>query len=245
MSSDQRYNFSYDGTIEGFLCIFDFCVNQRIIPLHIKAEYLIISECEKEQYMYVVSDFDKAEKVYRSIGRHAGVQVQQMVTDAFLTCIDDREMCLFAFICKSIKHGAIMAEDYKDKVAARIQFAIRDLYREAQSSLSNINIVPKNSTGLCVINPRNNILPLIKKACFREVEYDDIIIYDKRHRIVAARFDDRESVLDLTGVISEEITCSKDLYEKLMPYLKSSGWFSYQRKVRGSNELTPFWYKAG
>ena len=69
--------------------------------------------------------------------------------------------------CKAIKYGAVIAEDYKDELMRRIQFAIRDLYREAQSIYNSINSVKIDNVTFSVINPRNNVLPVIVNSLLK------------------------------------------------------------------------------
>ena len=244
MEHNNKYNFCYDGTIEGFLCIMDFCIKNRTIPLHIKPEHML-NGYECDSYVRITSDIRRAEYVYKAIGRHGSAQVQQIVLDAFLTASVNKEMNLFVFICKAFKYGSVIAEDYSDRINADIQFAIRDLYREAQMIISNLGIVCKENTGIAIINPRNNVVPIIKDNIFARSETENIILYDKRHNIAAVRFMDRSTVLDLTYVLHEEIKGADDIVNKLIPYLRSSGIISHRNTNTRINELDPFWYTAG
>ena len=237
--------FMYDGTIEGFLTVVRYCIDQKVMPRQIKPEAVVGKTSEYERYKFIRSDYAAADRLYKLIGRRSSAEVQQMVSDLFLTCIPDMEMDLFLMVCKAIKYGAVIAEDYQDEHMRRVQFAIRDLYREAASVLHGMNISRIDSVAFSVINPRNMVLPIIYKSILRDERYDDVLVYDKRHRMVLIRIDETDVILDMTRVRNAEFGSADDLYKNLWPYFRSEhGALTRQVHKEKADELSKLWYIA-
>ena len=110
-----------------------------------------------------------------------------MTADYFLTDSTGLEINLYKMIFCSLKYGARVAEDYKSELMRGIQMAIRDLYREAQSLLSNIEFFRGEEASCAVINPHNLVLPLIRKPLLKREELDDLIVFDRRHCLMLGR----------------------------------------------------------
>ncbi len=237
--------FMYDGTIEGFLTVVKYCIDQKVMPRQIKPEAVVGRTAEYEQYKFIRSDYAVADKLYKFVGRRSSAEVQQMISDLFLTCIPNMEMDLFIMICKAIKYGAVIAEDYQDELMRRIQFSIRDMYREAASVLHGMNISRIDNVAFAVINPRNTVLPVIFKSILRDETYDDVLVYDKRHRMVLIRIDETDVILDLTRVRNAEFGSIDELYKNLWPYFRSEhGAVTRQVHKEKADELSKLWYIA-
>ena len=237
-------NFVYDGTIEGFLTVVAYCISNKIMPLHILNRTGLNDI--PAGYVNIRSNFDLADKTYRMIGRRSSPEVQQLIGDFFLTCVPEMEKDLFILVCKAIKYGAIIAEDYSDDLMRRVQFSIRDLYREAQSALNDIGMLRNRELSYAMIDPRNNVLPLISSKILKDPDYDDILIYDKRHMLVLVRIRDRDAIVDTRRISHTVLRTSDELYTKLWPYFhEEAGVTSYTRSGKGADSLTRLWYIAG
>ncbi|MCQ2466732.1 MAG: DUF4130 domain-containing protein [Clostridia bacterium] len=237
--------FSYDGTIEGFLSVFDYCIENKVMPVNIKPDYLVYGTIIEREYLRIPTNYQLADRMYRLVGRRSSPEVQQMMSDCFLTSLPDMEMDLFIMICKAIKYGAVIAEDYKDQLLHRIQFAIRDLYREAHSVVHAVNAVKIDDVSYAIINPRNNVLPIIEKSLLNNYDYDDFIVYDKRHHIALLRIDDRNSMVDIKRIMTCEVNSIEDLRSRIWVYFRETTNMP-ARDVRGmrADSLTRLWYIA-
>ena len=243
MRSDE---FAYDGTIEGYLTVVGYCITNKIMPTKIVREHDAGIDIDFHEYVRPRPDYRVADAVYRLIGRRSSPEVQQMVNDIFLTSIPEMEIELFILICKAIKYGAVIAEDYEDPFIRRMQFAIRDLYREAQSTLNQLRMNKKGDLSYAMINPRNNVLPIITPGISKDPELDDILIYDKRHRLVFIRIRDREATVDTNRIPYKELRSNEDVYNSLWPYFADSDNFSINiGKKAKADSLTRLWYIAG
>lgn len=236
------HDFIYDGTIEGYLTVVSFCIDHKTMPRKIVPE---IAAYGDTQSMRIRSDYDAADRLYKLVGRRSSAEVQQMMSDLFLTCVTDMEMDLFIMICKAIKYGAVIAEDYTDELMRRIQFSIRDLYREAASVMTNMNVVNMDNVTFAVINPRNKVLPIIYRNILNNVAYDDVLIYDKRHRMALLRMGETHMILDTGRLTGTELKSVNDLYGKMWPYfMNDMTSLGRQIKKEKADSLSKLWYIA-
>lgn len=211
--------FSYDGTLEGFLCTALKILRVKTMPDEICPEYQADVTAE---YVPVRTSAAEAEYMYSLIGRRGSAEVQQMVSDFFLTCAPDREKVLFKMIYLALRDGGKIAEDYSGEVMHGVHMAIRDLYREAQSVLSNIEFFRGEEASCAVIDPHNSVLPLIRKPILKREDIDDMIIYDKRHYLMLGRRSDHEMLSDIRQISLKVPDNSAEAYGILWPAVKDA-----------------------
>lgn len=211
--------FSYDGTLEGFLCTALTILRVKTMPEEICPEYRTDAMAE---YMPVRTSISEAEYMYSLIGRRGSAEVQQMVSDLFLTDTPDMEKLLFEMIYLALRDGGKVAEDYSSEVMRRAHEAIRDLYREAQSLLVNIEFFRGPEASCAVIDPHNSVLPLIRKPLLKRIDLDDLIVFDKRHFLMLGRTGDRDMLSDIRRISMQMPDTGSEAYELLWPALRES-----------------------
>ena len=211
--------FSYDGTLEGFLCTALTILRVKTMPEEICPEYRTDAMAE---YMPVRTSISEAEYMYSLIGRRGSAEVQQMVSDLFLTDTPDMEKLLFEMIYLALRDGGKVAEDYSSEVMRRAHEAIRDLYREAQSLLVNIEFFRGPEASCAVIDPHNSVLPLIRKPILKRIDLDDLIVFDKRHFLMLGRTGDRDMLSDIRRISMQMPDTGSEAYELLWPALRES-----------------------
>ena len=211
--------FSYDGTLEGFLCTALTILRVKTMPEEICPEYRTDAMVE---YMPVRTSISEAEYMYSLIGRRGSAEVQQMVSDLFLTDTPDMEKLLFEMIYLALRDGGKVAEDYSSEVMRRAHEAIRDLYREAQSLLVNIEFFRGPEASCAVIDPHNSVLPLIRKPILKRIDLDDLIVFDKRHFLMLGRTGDRDMLSDIRRISMQMPDTGSEAYELLWPAFRES-----------------------
>ena len=211
--------FSYDGTLEGFLCTALAILRVKTMPDEICPEYRADITAE---YMPVRTSANEAEYMYSLIGRRGSAEVQQMVSDLFLTDTPGMEKLLFEMIYLALRDGGKIAEDYSNDVMHRVHEAIRDLYREAQSVLVNIEFFRGEEASCAVIDPHNSVLPVIKKALLKRDDLDDLIVFDKRHFLMLGRTGDREMLSDIRKISVTMPDTGSEAYDLLWPAVKDA-----------------------
>jgi len=211
--------FSYDGTLEGFLCTALAILRVKTMPEEICPEYRTDIATE---YVPVRTSTAEAEYMYSLIGRRGSAEVQQMVSDLFLTDTPDMEKLLFEMIYLALRDGGKVAEDYSSDVMRRAHEAIRDLYREAQAVLVNIEFFRGEEASCAVIDPRNSVLPVIRKALLKRDDIDDLIVFDKRHFLMLGRTGDRDMLSDIRRISLQLPDTGSEAYELLWPAVKEA-----------------------
>ena len=209
--------FSYDGTLEGFLCTALAVLRVKTMPEEICPDYRADAAAE---YMPVRTTMAEAEYMYSLIGRRGSAEVQQMVSDLFLTDTPDMEKLLFEMIYLALRDGGRIAEDYSSEVMRRAHEAIRDLYREAQSLLVNIEFFRGPDASCAVIDPRNSVLPLIRKPLLKRMDLDDLIIFDKRHLLMLGRKGESEMLSDIRRISLTMPDTGEEAYDVLWPAVR-------------------------
>ncbi len=211
--------FSYDGTLEGFLCAALKILRVKTMPEEICPEYRADISAE---YVPVRTSAAEAEYMYSLIGRRGSAEVQQMVSDLFLTDTPDMEKLLFEMIYLALRDGGKIAEDYSSDVMHRAHRAIRDLYREAQAVLVNIEFFKGTEASCAVIDPHNSVLPVIRKALLKRDDLDDLIVFDKRHFLMLGRKGDRDMLSDIRNISMQLPDTGSEAYELLWPAVKEA-----------------------
>ena len=246
--SDQGKRYTYDGTFEGYLCAALAALRSGRTPAAITDRRYSASGEEdiSEDTVSVVTSLNDAQYLYSLISSKSSAEVQQMTADYFLTDSRGLEINLYKMIFCSLKYGAVIAEDYKSELMKGIQMAIRDLYREAQTVLKEMDFYLGEEAACVVINPRNSVLPLIRKSILKRRDIDDLIVYDKRHYLLLERYSAQDMLLDISGFPMPEFKNPKEAYECLWPFVRDKRFDvrTVPGQKKSGSAIEPLWLKA-
>lgn len=239
----QGNKYTYDGTFEGYLCAVLAALRSGKVPALISARR---TAGFADDAVNVTTNFKDAQYLYHMISVKSSAEVQQMTADFFLTDACGLEIDLYKMIFCSLKYGARIAEDYKSETMRKIQMAIRDLYREAQSLLSELDFYTGEEASCAVINPRNSVLPIIRQSVLKKREIDDVIIYDKRHHLLLERYACQNMLLDISDFPMPEFKDPRDAYSYLWPFVRDR---RFEVRVipgqkKSGSTIEPLWLKA-
>jgi hypothetical protein len=236
------HDFTYDGTIEGLLSVYLKCIAMKVRPLDIKPEFMVKGKPFEDRYLFVRTNVAQADRLYRYIGQCASAEIQQMMTDCFLTSLPRMELDLYELMSRAIRFGARISEDYDDETMHRIQMAIRDLYRESQTLIQAMDWRREGSVSVVSLNPRNCVLPLIKNRILSDPEYDDILAYDQRHCLLLMRNGNEDDLLDIHRLPIPVVKNEHEVYETFWPYVTGGLEVQCHRiGGKGADSLSPFW----
>lgn len=184
----MRYDFVYDGTLEGLLCVIAFAVGRHVRPDTISARYSFDGELAvRIRPVYIRTDRDIADNFYRYIGHNAGPDCQQLIYDYFLTAADDAGITIYDMICRSLREGRGFTAGRDDGRIRAVRHRIRDLYREAGDELLTLLSVPVNGVEVAVTEPLGIVIPIIREAVTGDVFSGDFLLYDRRHALLLMR----------------------------------------------------------
>ncbi|MBQ7274341.1 MAG: hypothetical protein IJR15_02695 [Clostridiales bacterium] len=236
------HDFTYDGTIEGLLSVYLKCIAMKVRPLDIKPEFMVRGKPFEERYLFVRTNAAQADRLYRYMGQCASAELQQMITDCFLTSLPRMELDLYELISRGIRFGACITEDYEDETMNRIQMAIRDLYRESQTIIQALDVRREGGVSVMSLNPRNCVLPLIRNRILNDPGYDDLLAYDRRHCLLLMRNGCEDDLLDIRRLPIPDVRNTHEVFETFWPYV-TGGMEVQCRRIggRGADSLSPLW----
>jgi len=241
------HDFTYDGTLEGLLSVYLKCIAMKVRPLDIKPEFMVKGKPFEERYLFVRTNAAQADRLYRYMGQCASAELQQMITDCFLTSLPRMELDLYELISRAIRFGACITEDYEDETMVRIQMAIRDLYRESQTIIQAMDFRREGEVSVLSLNPRNCVLPLIKNRILNDPGYDDLLAYDRRHCLLLMRSGCEDDLLDIRRLPIPVVRDAHEVYETFWPYVtggRDVNCRSISDRRRGADGLSPMWHIA-
>ena len=206
-------SYVYDGTYYGFLTVAVHCFRIHRAPVRITPEYMLHEDAgESSDYVYVRTSVKDAGHLCDVLTRVATPEAEQTASDFFLTRNARKELILFRYIYDALREGAKIAEEYTREPEKTVAEAVRDLYREAHMTLGGVEFTECNDVSCAVISPQNNVMPLIAKPILARKELDDVLVYDRRHRILLKRRGEISSIDELWRERIPEINTAEELY---------------------------------
>lgn len=201
--------YEYDGTFKGILtCIFE-SFDKKEIPLDII--------CENEQQSltiakkYIETSDEKYNRVYGYIKGKGGVSALSIIKKAFLTCHPRKEYLMLMFVREIHKKGEDALNDMTNVILMQLLDAVKILNHEAQLFKGFIRFSSKDSFLYTQIEPKNNILPLIKNYFSKKYSRECFIIYDKTHNLYLI-YKDQKSVIVSAIEYENYLLKNKDVY---------------------------------
>lgn len=247
----QGNKYTYDGTFEGYLCAVLAALRSGKVPAAITDRRQIAGNEQADGVSFrdavnINTSFKDAQYLYSVIAAKSSAEVQQMASDYFLTDSAGLEINLYKMIFCSLKYGARVAEDYSSITMHGIQMAIRDLYREAQSMLKDMDFYLGEEAACCLINPRNSVLPLIRKPVLKRRDIDSLIVFDKRHKLLLERYSDEDMLLDISDFPMPEFRDPKQAYDCLWPFVRDRRFDvrNIPNQKKSGSTIEPLWLKA-
>ncbi len=239
---DHGIRYTYDGTFEGYLCAVLAALRSGKVPGSISDRRKTVDG----NAVYIPTSLKDAQYLYNMISVKSSAEVQQMASDYFLTDSEGLEFNLYRMIFCALKYGAGIAEDYKSGMMRGIQMAIRDLYREAQSILPALDFYLGEEASCSMIDPRNSVLPVIRKPVLNRRDMDDLMIYDKKHHLLLERFRGINRLLDISDFPLPEFRYTPEAYAYLWPLIRERRFDVRTGPVqkKSGSVLEPLWLKA-
>ncbi|MBE6989357.1 MAG: DNA metabolism protein [Ruminococcaceae bacterium] len=210
----QETIYQYDGTFDGFLCcVYESYVN-REFP---------IAFCGDEEYfsLYevrcVITQREHARRVMRSLLTRSEPAVD-VLRRAFLTCMEDREQHLYAFVRKLYAQGSDFMKNRSDPTYYPLARAIRHMNGELEKLRGFIRFSDYGGVLGAEIKPKNRVLPLLRSHFCNRYANESFFIYDRNHRELLLHTAGRSRILpvdrlQLTLPGQEEL-CYRELWKR-------------------------------
>lgn len=172
--------YQYDGSFDGFLC----CVHDS----YIYKEFPIAFEGDEESCVLslysvrtVLTQTEHARRVYRSIVKHSP-QAAELLRRAFLTCMPEKEEHLYAFVRKLFREGPAFLRNQADEVYAPVVKALRHMSGELEKLRGFVRFSDYSGVLGAEIEPKNRVLPLLRRHFCNRYANESFFIYDRTHR---------------------------------------------------------------
>lgn len=173
--------YQYDGSYDGFLC----CVFESFYAKENPAD--IISEDEQQETLfpvkYIELNFEKAERVKKSIPLKMSKQAEYHVQRAFLSCMPHKESRILDYLRLGYRVGAKVTQLSTQDEVVILEKAVQYVNNEAHLSLEFLRFSEFGEFLAAEITPKNNILPLIIGHFSDRFPDENFVIYDKNHHM--------------------------------------------------------------
>ena len=176
----QQVCFDYDGSYPGFLtCVFESYAHRE--------EAVCFTSPEEDRLTlwperHVDTDQAKAERVYRSLSKKISPQACRLVTQAFLTCLPERELHMYRFLRLGYQRGADITRDLTDDRVHVLWKAVQHLGSEAHLLKGFLRFSDQQGVLVGEIEPKNRVLPLLRPHFCTRYSGEHFLIYDRTHR---------------------------------------------------------------
>ena len=175
----QQVCFDYDGSYPGFLtCVFESYAHRE--------EAVCFTSPEEDRLTlwperHVDTDQAKAERVYRSLSKKISPQACRLVTQAFLTCLPERELHMYRFLRLGYQRGADITRDLTDDRVHVLWKAVQHLGSEAHLLKGFLRFSDQQGVLVGEIEPKNRVLPLLRPHFCARYPQDAFFLYDRTH----------------------------------------------------------------
>ena len=168
----------YDGTFSGFLsCVFECYVNQEE-PAEFRGPEDM--RCSLYPLRTVETDEAHARRVYRSFDKF-GREGRELAARCFLTCLPDKELWLWRFLCLGWRLGPEISRCLTDPTVDRVRKAVLHLEREAHLYRGFTRFSELGGTLVGEIEPKNQVLPLLRPHFCGRFPQERFALHDRTH----------------------------------------------------------------
>lgn len=213
MQDNSNLVYIYDGTLEGFLCCVYVSYVRKEIPTDIRTEDGQIHIIEQTEWIH--TDLDHAEKIYESIDRKIALEAQDFIKNAFLTCIEDREILMYRFIRQGYHYGRAVFDRLTDPTVDRLTKAVRNLQRESHSFMGFVRFTLYEGVMVSCIAPKNRVLPLLSTHFTNRYPDGTFLIYDKTHKMAIVHKPEGTLLTAMTHLTLPPIEDAEEAYRTL------------------------------
>lgn len=173
--------YRYDGTFQGFLCCVAECFHDGRLPAAIQRLD------EPQETLFPVKAIDTvpelATRVESSIPKRISPEASHMLRNAFLTCMEEKELKMVRFLLLGYKYGAKVTKLSANDDVYAMNKALLYLKNEAHYHVEFLRFSDLGEFLAAEITPNNNVLPLIAAHFCDRFSGENLMIYDKSHKL--------------------------------------------------------------
>lgn len=172
--------FQYDSTFDGFLCcVFDSYIHKELPIAFYSDEEVCVLSFYAVRTVHTIPE--NAQRVYRSLHKISPAATQ-LLRRAFLTCLDNKELYLYRFVRRLFRDGPAFLKNQSDEVYYPIAKAVRHMNGEVEKLRGFIRFSEYNDLLGAEIEPKNQVLPLLRHHFCSRYANESFFIYDRTHK---------------------------------------------------------------
>lgn len=171
--------YHYDGSFEGFLsCVFDSYAHKEIPAGFSSGKDGIYTLFDSRE---VPTDPDHAARVLRKVSA-LSPEAAVLLRRGFLTCLPEKELCLFRLVAKLLREGPGFLRDRSDETLFPVIRAVRHLNGEVHLLKGFVRFSDLGGVLGGEIEPKNRVLPVLGGHFAARFHNERFFLYDRAHK---------------------------------------------------------------
>ena len=171
--------YYYDGSFEGLLCcIFDSYANKEVLTAIYRDEDDLPTLFASRR---IETNHNHALRVLRRVVK-ASAYAAELLHKCFLTCLPEKEICLYRMVVRLLKEGDGFLKNFSDETVYPIASAVRHLNGEAHLLKGFVRFSELGGVLGSEIEPKNRVLPLLRSHFCSRYREERFFIYDRTHK---------------------------------------------------------------
>jgi len=205
--------YEYDGSFTGFLSCAYQCFMDETLPLGIYAQ----EEDQRTLWIpqQVTSDTDKSDLLINAVIRQSSHRAFEIVAHAFLSCLENKEMQILSFLSDCSEYGSHVEHRIIRPAVHFVWQAEKQLLREAHLYTGFIRFIEYEQKLIAVIDPKNQVLPIIAPHFMQRYGNETFLIFDTTHRSALMHHRGQMSIDELTNLHLPTLSDKETLYQAL------------------------------
>jgi len=186
--------YMYDGSFYGMLsCVFE-SFELKEMPVQITS-----SEFSLFRIKYIETDEAKAQRILKGVAIKIGGEALKHIKLSFLANIENKEIALIHFLIEGFKYGrkfiqriytgfsppskVVVASAINNPYIAKLSKGIDLLTLEGHKFVQFVRFSEINGALVSIIEPENNVLPLLAEHFIDRFINEQFLIYDKTRKL--------------------------------------------------------------
>lgn len=175
--------YLYDGTFNGLLTIAFDCYISKLVPSQIVPE-LEYETNLLEQCSYILTDEEKAKRIWNGLYQNVSYQVLYDCYNAFLSCAPQKEIAILKYIlngfCIGGKISNLLSLDYVVEVMKLRKNVLHEAHR--LKGLVRLQEL-ENNLWYASIHPNNNVIENVGQFLIKRFPTQNLILHDKNRNL--------------------------------------------------------------
>ena len=205
--------YRYDGSFDGLLtCVFE-CFAAKERPGYIVGPE--VAQATLFQERNIATDPIRAERVRAGITRRISAEALGFVLNAFRTCLPERELSILDFLRLGFRVGPRVMERFSEPNLNQLYHAVTALKGEAHLLTGLIRFSDHNGALTAIIDPKNDVLPLIMPHFLARYPGETFLIFDRTHRRALYGHGGRGRIVPMEDLLPPEVTEAEHMYRSM------------------------------